>query len=286
MSKSRKSQRAHMLPFHSGSCTVHSCWCSCTSLHSWKCGSVPERHYHFSRNIMWAFTRPILATIKDSTIWNSILKSWQQQDQHHFVTGKGNQLKSHSQLYSLFFFQMVSCVNLCYYVNLSSQVIQYQEQSNLATPLLVKSKWTNGFVRAHDLWLYLLGFGHQMAFPSGRRYLRQSAIPQGFDDLFIQDGMALLHTITNLPPTCYEVCIQILDQTAISIDSYHPGSIKAQERLRRSSPEIILAGSTLRNSYVSDALWSGKQAASRLDRTNMAVLIVEGRIHQFVKADS
>ena len=124
---------------------------------------------------------------------------------------------------------MVSCVNLtCYYVNLSSQVIQYQEQSNLASPLLIKSKWTNGLGRAHDLWLYLLGLGHQMAFPSRRRYPRQSAIPQGVDDLFIQDGMALFHTITNLPPTSYEICVQILDQTMISIDSYHPGSIKAQ----------------------------------------------------------
>ena len=36
---------------------------------------------------------------------------------------------------------MVSCVNLCNYVNLSYQVIQYQEQS------------------AHDVWLYLIGLG-------------------------------------------------------------------------------------------------------------------------------
>ena len=88
--------------------------------------------------------------------------------------------------------------------------------------------------------------------------------------------------------------LQIFDQTAISTDSYHPGSIKAQERLRRSSPEITLAGSAVRqpyysksfhanydtkNSYVSYAVWSGKQG---LDRTNMAVLIVGGRINQFV----
>ena len=63
--------------------------------------------------------------------------------------------------------------------------------------------------------------------------------------------MALLHTFTNLPPTCCEICIQILDQTAISTDSYHPGSIKAQERSRRSSPEIILAGSDVRQPYYS-----------------------------------
>ena len=87
--------------------------------------------------------------------------------------------------------------------------------------------------------------------------------------------MALLHTFTNLPPICCEICIQILDRTAISTDSYHPGSIKAQEKLRRSSPEIILAGSAVRqpyysknfhanydttNSYVSYAVWSGKHA--------------------------
>ena len=62
---------------------------------------------------------------------------------------------------------------------------------------------------------------------------------------------------------------------AISTDSYHPGSIKAQERLRRGSPEIILAGSAVRqpyytksfhasydakNSYARYAVWCGKQA--------------------------
>ena len=52
------------------------------------------------------------------------------------LTGKG--LKSHSHIHC--FFQMVSCVNLCYYVNLSSEDIQYQEQSKLASSRLVKSK--------------------------------------------------------------------------------------------------------------------------------------------------
>ena len=35
-------------------------------------------------------------------------------------------------------FQMVSCVNMFYYVNLSSQVIQYQEQSKCGIPALRK----------------------------------------------------------------------------------------------------------------------------------------------------
>ena len=43
---------------------------------------------------------------------------------------------------------------------------------------------------------------------------------------------------------------------------------------------------TQRNRYVSYAVWSSKQAAFKMDRKNMAVLIVEGRIHQFVTTDS
>ena len=43
---------------------------------------------------------------------------------------------------------------------------------------------------------------------------------------------------------------------------------------------------TQRSSYVSYAVWSGKQAASSLDRTNMAVLIVGGITHQFLTTGS
>ena len=126
------------------------------------------------------------------------------------------------------------------------------------------------------------------------------------DALFIQDGMALLHVLTNLPPTCGDIFLQILDQMVakkhflFATDSYHPGSIKAQERLRRGSSEkIIVAGPATRKPYdfkmflANDEnkkqfcqlllrVWSGHQAASRLQRTEMAVLIVDGRTHQLV----
>ena len=202
---------------------------------------------------------------------------------------------------------MVSCVNLCYCVNLFSQVIQYQKQSNMAFPFFVKSKRTNGLGRTHDLWLYLLGLGHQMAFPrkstkspSFTRHTFWKTLSQTICiPRFVHTcSMPLLRTFPNLPPTCCEICIQILDQTAISTDSYHPGSIKAQERLWRSSPDIILAGLVVRQPYYSKSfheIYDTKKQlcqlccmewqaglASRLDRTNMAVLIVEGRIHQFV----
>ena len=173
-------------------------------------------------------------------------------------------------------------------MNLASQVIQYQEQSNLASPLLVKSKWANGLGRTHDLWPYLLGLSHQMASfqkstksPSFTRLTFWKTLSQTICHTprswrFVHTGWHGTATyFCQLSPTCCEICIQILDQTAISTDSYHPGSIEAQERLRRSSPVSILAGSAVRqpyysksfhanydtkNSYVSYAVWSGKQA--------------------------
>lgn len=75
------------------------------------------------------------------------------------------------------------------------------------------------------------------------------------DALIIQDGMALLHVLTDLPPTCGEICLKILDQMIakkhflFSTDSYHPSSIKAQERLRRGISKKILAGPATRKSY-------------------------------------
>ena len=128
-------------------------------------------------------------------------------------------------------------------------------------------------------------------------------------DALIQDGMTLLHVLTNLPPTCGEICLQILDQMAakkhflFSTDSYHPESIKSQERLRRGSSErIILSGPATRKPYdfkmflANDdnkkqfcqlllRVWSDQQAASRLERTEMAVLIVEGKAHQLTSSN-
>uniref|UniRef100_UPI00358E214A uncharacterized protein n=1 Tax=Myxine glutinosa TaxID=7769 RepID=UPI00358E214A len=144
-------------------------------------------------------------------------------------------------------------------------------------------------------------------------YLLEDTTPQDLqypkDALFIQDGMALLHTLANLPPTCGEICLQVLDQMVakqhflFSTDSYHPESIKAQERLRRGSSEkIILAGPATRKPYdfkmflANDdnkkqmcqlllKVWSGQEAATRLERTEMAVLIVEGKAHQLASTN-
>ena len=64
----------------------------------------------------------------------------------------------------------------------------------------------------------------------GRHNPRRSAIP--YDALFIQHRTTLLHTLTNLPLTCGEICLQVLDQMVVkkhllfSTDSCHPQSIK------------------------------------------------------------
>lgn len=58
------------------------------------------------------------------------------------------------------------------------------------------------------------------------------------DSFYIQDGNALFHSLTNLPPTFGDICLQMLDHMVVkgnfifSTDSYHD-SIKSQERKRR-----------------------------------------------------
>ncbi|XP_068239769.1 uncharacterized protein [Palaemon carinicauda] len=134
------------------------------------------------------------------------------------------------------------------------KVIQYQEQSNVAFLLLVKSQCLDEPIDLDELMKYSLmpvppsigtsdGFFAKTNKATILHYLmeefNQDELPYPKDALFIQDGMALLHVLSNLPPTCGEICLQILDQMIakkhflFSTDSYFPGSIKAQERLRR-----------------------------------------------------
>ena len=207
---------------------------------------------------------------------------------------------------------------------LSFQVIKYQGQSNLAFFLLVKSQSVDEPLDLEELMKYSLmpvppslgtpdGFFSKTNKASILHYLLEDVTPEDLpypkDALFIQDGMALLHILANLPPTCGEICLQVLDQMVakkhflFSTDSYHPDSIKAQERLRRGSWEkIILAGPATRKPYdfklflANDdnekqlcqlllKVWSSQTAASRLERTEMAVLIVEGRANQLISSN-
>ena len=71
--------------------------------------------------------------------------------------------------------------------------------------------------------------------------------------VFIQDGNALFHALTNLPPTFGAICLQMLDNMVakrdfiFSTDSYYQDSIKTQERMRRGySPKFIVDGPATR----------------------------------------
>ena len=73
------------------------------------------------------------------------------------------------------------------------------------------------------------------------------------DSMFRQDGNTLFLTMTNLPPTFRGITLQLLDlmlpkhDVVFSTDSYHPGSIKTQERLRQGcGEEFILDGQATR----------------------------------------
>ena len=165
-------------------------------------------------------------------------------------------------LYNIYSYQSIS---ICF------QAVQYQEQSNLASLLLIKSQNREEPLDLGELMKFPLlpvppSLGTQDGFFSKTNKaailhypledLSSDDLPYPQDALFIQDGMALFHTLTNLPPTCGEICLQVLDQMAVkknfifSTDSYHENSIKAQERLRRGSSErILLAGPATRKPF-------------------------------------
>ena len=129
------------------------------------------------------------------------------------------------------------------------------------------------------------------------------------DAIHIEDGMALLHILTNLPPTFGGICLQILDQMVhkknfvFSTDSYQPDSIKTQERLRRGCSEKFLLGgpatrkptdfklfltnddNKLQLCQLLLTVWQSTQAAPRLEKCGTAILIVNGRAHQLVSSD-
>ncbi|EDO46758.1 predicted protein [Nematostella vectensis] len=123
--------------------------------------------------------------------------------------------------------------------------------------------------------------------------------------LYIQDGNALFHALTQLPPTFGEICLQMLDQMVakkdfiFSTDSYHENSIKSQERIRRgSSPKYIVDGPATRKPaefkifLSNDAnkvqlyrlllrVWGSSVAASRLEKCDRGILVVEGKAYRY-----
>ena len=134
-------------------------------------------------------------------------------------------------------------------------------------------------------------------------------VPFPKDAMYIQDGNALFHTLTNIPPTFGGICLHLLDlmtpkcSFVFSTDSYHPDSIKTQERLRRGSGEqLLLNGPATRKPkdfktflsnnenkkqfcQVMKEVWGSSSAASRLEKTKRSILIVNGKAYDIKSSE-
>ena len=109
------------------------------------------------------------------------------------------------------------------------QLIQYQEQSNLAFSLLIKAQLMDEPLDMAELMAYqLTPVPLSLATPDGffAKTNKAAMVNYMLDDyqddiqypdnaLFIQDVMALLHTLTNLQPTFKGICLQILHCMAL-----------------------------------------------------------------------
>ena len=129
-------------------------------------------------------------------------------------------------------------------------------------------------------------------------------MPYPTDALFIQDGNALFHAMTNLPPTFGDICLHVLDQMIAKKTSSSPliltikDSIKAQERSRRGSCQrYIIDGPSTRKpaefklflanedkkKQLCDLLlrvWGSNKAASRLNKSGMSFVVMDGKAYQ------
>lgn len=202
-------------------------------------------------------------------------------------------------------------------------MIQYQEQSNIAFMLLVKAQSLNEQLDLEELMRFpLTPVPHSLGTPDGffcksNKAALMNAILQDVPQattpsestIYIQDGNALFHELTNLAPTFGGICLQILDimvarkNFIFSTDSYFPNSIKAQERVRRGcSRKFIVDGPATRRpadfkEFLSNddnktqlcnlilRVWGSESAASRLDRCGTAVVVVGGRAYQLKKTN-
>ena len=104
--------------------------------------------------------------------------------------------------------------------------IRYQEQSNLAFMLLGKSQKLNHPLKLEDLMSYPLtpvsgsigtqdGFLYKTNKASLMHVIAKNCpddLPYPENDcLSIEDGNALVYTLSHLPPTFGEICLQLLD---------------------------------------------------------------------------
>lgn len=184
--------------------------------------------------------------------------------------------------------------------------------------LLVKSQLLDNPLDLDELMTYsLTPVPHSLGTPDGFLNKTNKAtilhfltedygdVPYPSDkSLYIQDGNALFHALGQLPPTFGEICLKILDQMVakkdfiFSTDCYHKNSIKSQERIRRgTSSKYIVDGPATRKPadfkiFLSNddnktqlchlllRVWGSRAAASRLDKCERGIVVVEGKAYE------
>ena len=85
-------------------------------------------------------------------------------------------------------------------------------------------------------------------------------VPYPTHTLFIQDGNALFHAMTNLPPTHGAIFLHVLDQMIAEFQLF-----LANEDNKKQLCDILLW------------VWGSKAAASRLNKSGMSVVVVMKR---------
>ena len=202
------------------------------------------------------------------------------------------------------------------------QVLQYREQSDLAFMLLIKSQTQDEPLNLEELMRYsLTPVPHSLGTPDGffnktnksamLHFLMEDLSEEVLyprDALHIQDGNALFHTLTNIPPTFGAICLQVLDQMVarnnfvFSTDTYQTYSIKAQERQCHGfSQRYIIDGPATRKPtdfklFLANEdnktqlcrlllrVWGSKSAASRLENCGTALVVVDGKTYHLSSA--
>ena len=149
------------------------------------------------------------------------------------------------------------------------QLVQYQEQGEIAFKLLVKSQLMEQPINLSELMKYALTpVPHSLGTPHGFlaktdkskivHYLThdvpENVAPPTDNVIYILDGNGIIHMMKDLPPTFGLICLKLLDivtfnkkDVIFSTNSYHPNSIKSQERLRRGvSEKLHISGTRTR----------------------------------------
>ena len=162
---------------------------------------------------------------------------------------------------------MVSCNKTTKLITYDGKIIQYKEQSDLVFMLLIKSQILDQPCDLDELLTYFL-FPVPYIFATVDVFFAKTnkakmlhhlletytdTVSYPNDSFYIEDSNALVHVLKDLASTFGEIYLMVLDQMVhkkyfvFSTDSYHPNSIKSQERLRRGTSQMhILSGPATR----------------------------------------